>query len=186
MNCPVNQVIPSTATLTQVHHNAGLITSTHPQSTSISTPISISFYSIALHVPHDPAGTSSHPRMQTPVGQTQPAGGKPPSNIPFPPGGIPFHGGPTPPEGQSPFHTPPGGQPPFASYTPIVNPPLAGGKPSFVGNPSHSWGVSLGGTFNQPHVGGHLYNKPLGGVANPVPPGTSCRQSYPGGIQNTT
>jgi hypothetical protein len=139
MNHPVDQVIHPTATPTQVHPNAGLITSTHPQSTSISTLVSTSFYSTAPHVPHDPARTSSHPRMQTPASQTQPAGGKPPSNKPFPPGGLPFHGGPTPPGGQSPFHAPPGGQPPFASYTPVINPPLAGGQPSFVGNPSQSW-----------------------------------------------
>jgi hypothetical protein len=63
MNHPVDQVIHSTATPAQVHPNAGLITSTHPQSTSISTPVSTSFYSTAMHVPHDLAGTSSHPRM---------------------------------------------------------------------------------------------------------------------------
>jgi hypothetical protein len=62
MNHPVNRVIHSTATPAQVHVNVGLITSTHPQSTSISTPISTIFYSTALHVPHDPIGTSSHPR----------------------------------------------------------------------------------------------------------------------------
>jgi hypothetical protein len=98
-NHPVDQVIHPTATPTQVHPNVGLITSTHPQSTSISTSISTSFYSTAPHVPHNPTGTSSHLRMHTPAEQTQLAGGKPPSNIPFPPGGLPFHGGPTPPEG---------------------------------------------------------------------------------------
>jgi hypothetical protein len=79
MNHPVDQVIHPTATPTQVHPNAGLITSTLPQSTSISTLVSTSFYSTAPHVPHDPTGTSSHPRMQTPTGQPQPAGGKSPS-----------------------------------------------------------------------------------------------------------
>jgi hypothetical protein len=102
MNHPVDQVIHSTTTPAQVHPNVGLITSTNPQSTSISTPVSTSFYSTALHVPHDPAGTSSHPRMQTPPSQTKPAGGKPPFNIPFPPRGLPFHCGPAPPGGQPP------------------------------------------------------------------------------------
>jgi hypothetical protein len=186
MNHPIDQVINPTVTLAQVHPNVGLITSTHLQSTSISTPISTIFYSIAPHVPHNPAGTFSHSRMQTPAGQTKLARGKPPYNEPFPPGGIPFHGEPTHPGGQPLFHAPPGGKPPFSSHTPIVNPPLAGGQPSFVGNPSQSSGVSSGGTFTQPHIGGHSYNNPLGGVSNPIPFGTSYAQSYPGCIPNTT
>jgi hypothetical protein len=129
MNHPVDQVIHPTTTPAQVYLNARLITSTHPQSTSISTPVSTSFYSTAPHVPHDPAGTSSHPRMKTSAGPPQPAGGKPPSNEPFPPRGLPFHGGSTPPGGQSPFHTPPRGQPSFASQTPVIHPPLVGGQP---------------------------------------------------------
>jgi hypothetical protein len=56
----------------------------------------------------------------------------------------------------------------------------------FAGNLSKSWGVSSGGTFTQPHVGGHLYNNPLGGVFNHVPSRTSYGQSYPGDILNTT
>jgi hypothetical protein len=132
MNHPVDQVIQPTATPAQVHPNAGLITSTHPQRTSISTSVSTSFYSTAPHVTHDPAETSSHPRMQTPAGQIEPARGKPPSNEPFPPGGLPLHGQPTPPRGQSPFHAPPIGQPPFASQTPVINPPLAGGNPRLL------------------------------------------------------
>jgi hypothetical protein len=138
MNHPVDQVIYPTATPKQVHPNVGLITSTHPQSTSISTSISTSFYSTTLHVPHDLSGTSSHLRMQTPAGQTQLAGGKPPSNIPFPPIGLPFHGGPAPPGGQPLVHAPPRGKPSFSSQTPVIHPPLAGGKPSFAGNPSQS------------------------------------------------
>jgi hypothetical protein len=110
MNHPVDQVINPTVTLAQVHPSARLITSTHLQSTSISTLVSTSFYSTAPHVPHDPAGTSSHSRMKTPVGQTQPDRGQPPSNEPFPLGGLPFHGGPIPPGGQPTFHTLPGGQ----------------------------------------------------------------------------
>jgi hypothetical protein len=132
MNHPVDQVIHPTVTPAQVHPNARLITSTHPQSTSISTPISTSHYSTTSHVLHNPAGTSSHPRMQTLAGQTQLAKGKPPSNEPFPPGGLPIHGGHTPPRGQSPFHAPPRGKPSFASYAPIVNPPLAGGNPRLM------------------------------------------------------
>jgi hypothetical protein len=132
MNHPIDQVIHSTFTPTQVHPNVGLITSTLPQSTSIYTPVSTSLYSTTPHVPHDPAGTSSHLRMQTPLGQTQLARGKPPSNIPVPSGGLPFHGGPAPPGGQPPFHTPPGGQPSFVSHTTVVNPPLAGGNPRLL------------------------------------------------------
>jgi hypothetical protein len=124
--------------------------------------------------------------MHTPASPTQLAGGKPPSNEPFPPGGLPFHGGPTPPRGQPPFHTPPGGKPLFASHTLVINTPMAGGQPSFAGNPSQSWGVSSGGTFIQPHAGGHLYNNPLGGISNPVPSVMSYGQPYPGGIPNTT
>jgi hypothetical protein len=138
MNHPVDQVIHPTATPTQVHPNARIITSTHPQSTSISTLVSTIYYSIVPYVPHDPTGTCSHPRTQTPVGQTKPVGGKPPSNEPFPPGGLPFHGRPTPPWGQPTFHAPPGGQPLFSSHTLVVNPPLAGGQTSFAGNPSQS------------------------------------------------
>jgi hypothetical protein len=184
MNHPVNQVINPTITSAQVHPNVGLITSTHLQGTSI--PTFTIFSSTSPHVPHDPAGTSFHPRMQTPASQTQLTGGKPPSNEHFPPGGISFYGRPTPPGGQPPFHAPPGGKPLFSSHTPDVNPPLVGGKPSFVGNPSQSWGVYSGGTFIQPHGVGHSYHNPLGGVSNLVPSGTSYRQPYPGDIPNTT
>jgi hypothetical protein len=180
MNHPVDRVIHPTTTPAQVHPSARLITSTHPQSTSISTPVSTSFYSTAPHVPHNPAGTSSHPRMQTPAGQTQPDGGKPPSNEPFPPRGLPLHGRPTPPGGQPTFHAPPGGQPPFSSHTLVANPPLAAGQPSFAGK------YLQVGIFTQPHIGGNLYNNPLGGVSNPFPSGTSYGQSYPGDIPNTT
>jgi hypothetical protein len=173
MNHPFVQVIIPTVTSTKVHPNAGLINSTHLQGTSIPTPIFTIFYSTAPHVPHDLVGTYFHPRMQTPTSQTQSIGGKPPHNEPFCSRGLPFYGRPTPPGGQPPFHAPPGGQPSFSSHTPIVNPPMAGGQPSFVGNPSQSWEVSLGGTFIQPHVGGHSYHNPLGGVSNPVPSGTS-------------
>jgi hypothetical protein len=186
MNHPVDQVINPTVTPAQVHPNVGLITSTHIQGTSISTPISTRFYSTTPHVPHDPAWTSSHPRIQTPIGQPQLTGGKPPSNKPFPHGGIPFHGGPTPPGGQPLFMLLLDGNLQFANHTPVVNPPLAEGQPSFVGNPSQFWGVSSGGIFIQPHVGGHSSHNPLGGVSNPIPLGTSYRQPYPGGIPNTT
>jgi hypothetical protein len=138
MNHLVDQVINPTITPTQVHPNSGIVTSTHLQITSISTPVSTRFYSTTPHVPHDLAGTSSHPRMQTPTGQTQQTRGKPPSNKPFPPGGIPFHGGPTPPRRQPHFHAPLGGKPSFCSHTLIINPPIAGGKPSFARNPSQS------------------------------------------------
>jgi hypothetical protein len=111
--------------------------------------------------------------MKTPTGQTQLARGKTPSKEPFPLGGIPFHGGPTPPGGKPTFHAPYGGQPPSASHTSVVNPLLVGGQPSFAGNPSQSWGVSSRGIFTQPHIGGHLYSNPLGGVSNPVPSRTS-------------
>jgi hypothetical protein len=63
MNQPVDQVINPIVTPAQVHPNAGLITTTHLQGTSISTPISTIFYSTAPHVPHNPAGTSVHLRM---------------------------------------------------------------------------------------------------------------------------
>jgi hypothetical protein len=124
--------------------------------------------------------------MQTPASQKQSAGGKPPSNEPFLPGGLPFYGGPTPPRGKPPFHSPHGGKPLFSSHTPVVNPPLAVGKPSFAGNPSQSWGVSSGGTFIQPHILGNSYNNPLGGVSNHVPFKTSFGQPYLGDIPNTT
>jgi hypothetical protein len=135
MNHLVDQVINPTVTLAQVHPNVELITSTHLQRTSTSTPISISFYSTTPHVLDDSAGTSAHLRMQTPASRTQPNGGKPPSNEPFPLGAIPFHGGPTPLGGYPPFHAPPGGKPLFSSDTPVINPSLEGGKPSFAGNP---------------------------------------------------
>jgi hypothetical protein len=76
--------------------------------------------------------------MQTPASQPQLAGGKPPSNEPFPPRGLPFYNRPTPPEGQPPFHTLPGEKPSFSSHTPVIILPLAGGQPSFAGNPSQS------------------------------------------------
>jgi hypothetical protein len=138
MNHPVDQVINPTITPAQFHPNVGLITYIHLQSTSISTPVSTSFYSTNPHIPHDLAGTSSHPRMQTLAGQTQLARGKPSSNKPFPLGGIPFHSGPTPPGGHPPFHAPLGGKPSFSSHSSVVNPSLAGEQPSFVGNPSQS------------------------------------------------
>jgi hypothetical protein len=185
MNHPIDQVINPTVTSAQVHPNVGLITSTHSQGTSIPTPTFTNFHSTAPHVPHDLAGTSLHQRMQTLASQIQPTGGKPPSSGPIPPGRPPSYGGPTPPGGQPPFHVPPGGKPPFASHTPVVNPPLAGGKPSFAGNPSQSWGVSSGGTFTQPHIGGHSYHNPQGGVSNLVPSKPSYGQPYLG-VPNTT
>jgi hypothetical protein len=66
MNHPVDQVINPTVTPAQVHPNARLITSTHLQGTSISTLVSTRFYSTAPHVPHDPVGTSSHPKNADP------------------------------------------------------------------------------------------------------------------------
>jgi hypothetical protein len=186
MNHLIDQVINPTIASAQVHHNVGLITSTLSQGTSIPTPTFTNFHSTAPHVPHDPAETSFHPRMQTLSNQIQPTGGKPPSSGPIPPGGSPFYGRPTPPGGQPPFHAPPRGQPPFASHTPVVNPPLARGQPSFVVNPSQPWGVSSGGTFTQPHIGGNSYHNPQGGVSNLVPSGTYYGQPYPSGIPNTT
>jgi hypothetical protein len=93
--------------------------------------------------------------MQTLTSQIQLTGGKPPYSKTIPPRGPLFYGGPAPPGGHPPFHVPLGGKPPFASHTLVINPPLAGGQPSFVGDPSQSWGVSLGGTFTQPRIGGH-------------------------------
>jgi hypothetical protein len=61
MNHPIDQVINPTVTSSQVHPNAGLITSTHLQGNSIPTPIFTSFYSTAPHVPHNPTGTYFHP-----------------------------------------------------------------------------------------------------------------------------
>jgi hypothetical protein len=188
---PIEQVIDPTVTSTQVHLNVGVITSTHTQGTSTATPTFTPFHSTTPHVPQDPVGTSLHQRMQTLARQTQstvghiPTGGKPPSSGPIPPGGQPSYSGPTPPGGQPPFHVPSGGQPPFTGQTPVVNPPMAGGKPSFVGNPSQSWGVSSGGTFNQPYTGGKSYHNPQGGVSNPVPSGLSYGQPYLG-VPNPT
>jgi hypothetical protein len=186
MNHPIDQVINRNFVLAQVHPNAGLITSTHSQGTSIPTLVFTNFHSTAPHVRHDPTGTSFHPRMHTLANQIQPTGGKPPSRRPIPPRGPPFYVGPNPPRGKPPFHAPPGGQPPFASDTPVVNPPLIGGQPSFVRNPSKPWGVCSGGTFTQPHIGGHSYHNPQGGVSNPVPSGTYYGQPYLGDIPNTT
>jgi hypothetical protein len=169
MNHPINQVINPTITSTQVHPNARLITSTHSQGTSIPTPTFKNFHSIAPHVPYDLARTSLHHRMQTLASQIQLTRGKPPSSGPIPPRRPPSYGGPTPPRGQPPFHIPSGGKPPFAIHTLVINPSLAGGKPSFARNHSKSWGVSSGGTFTQPHVWGHSYHNPQGGVSNPVP-----------------
>jgi hypothetical protein len=124
--------------------------------------------------------------MQTLSGQIQPTGGKPPSSGSIPPGRPPSYGGPTFPRGQPPFHVLLGGKPPFANHTSVVNPPLAGGKPSFARNPSQSWGVSSGRTFTQHHIRGHSYHKPQGGVSNPVPSRPSYGQPYPNDIPNTT
>jgi hypothetical protein len=185
MNHPIDQVINPTVMSAQVNPNARLITSTHSQGTSIPAPTFINFHSTAPHVSHNLAGTSLHQRMQTLSIQIQPIGGKPPSSGPIPPGRPPSYGGPTPPGGQPPFHVLPRGQPPFASHTLVVNSLLEGGQPSFVGNPSQSWGVASGGTFTQPHVGGHSYHNPQGGVLNIVPSRPSYGQPYPG-VPNTT
>jgi hypothetical protein len=133
INHPIDQVINPTIASSQVYPNVGLITFTHSQATSI--PTFTRFHSTTPHVSHDPAGTYFHPRIQTLASQIQLNGGKPPSSRPIPPRGTPFYGGPTPPGGQTPFHAPPRGKPPFSSHTPIVNPPLAGGKPLLTGNP---------------------------------------------------
>jgi hypothetical protein len=63
---------------------------------------------------------------------------------------------------------------------------MVAGKPSSIGNPSQSGGVSYIGTFTQPHVRGHSYNNPQGGVSNPIPSGPYYGQPYSGGIPNTT
>jgi hypothetical protein len=156
MNHPFDQVINPTITLAQVYPNAGFITSTHLQGTSISTPISTIFYSTALHVPHDPIGTSLQLRMKTPTSPTQLARGKPPSKEPFPPEGIRFHGRPTPPGGQPPFHAPPGGQPLLTSHSLVVNPPPEGGNLCLLENLHNpgeylqkalSFNPKLGGTY---------------------------------------
>jgi hypothetical protein len=186
MNHSIDQVINPTVASAQVYPNVGLITYTHSQGTSIPTPAFTNFHSTAPHVPHDLARIYFHPRMQALANQIEPTGGKPLSRGPIPPGRTPSYGGSTPPEGQPPFHVLPGGKPPFASHTLVINPPLVGGQPSFVGNPSQSWGVSLGGTFTQPHVGGHSYHNPQGGISNLVPSGPSYGQRYPSGIPNTT
>jgi hypothetical protein len=83
MNHPIDQVINPTITSAQVHPNAGHVTSTHSQGTSIPTPIFTKFHSTAPHVPHDLAGTSFHQRMQTLSIQIQSTRGKPPSIKPF-------------------------------------------------------------------------------------------------------
>jgi hypothetical protein len=70
-----------------------------------------------------------------------PTGGKPSSSGSIPPKGQPSFSGPTPPGGQPPLHVPFGGQPPFTCQTIVVNQPMAGGKPSFVGNPSQYLGI---------------------------------------------
>jgi hypothetical protein len=128
MNHPIDQVINPTITSSQVHPNAGIITSTHSQGTLIPTPTFTNFHSTSPHVPHDLAGTSFHQRMQTLASQIQLTGGKPPSSEPIPPRRTPFYGRPTPIGGQPPFYVPPGGKPPFSNHTPIVNPSLAGGN----------------------------------------------------------
>jgi hypothetical protein len=53
------------------------------------------------------------------------------------------------------------------------------------GNPSQSWGVPSGGTFNQPYPGGKSYHNPQGGVSNLVPSRLSFGQPYPG-VPNPT
>jgi hypothetical protein len=138
MNHPIDQVINPTVASAQVYLNARLITSTHSQGTSIPAPTFTYFHSTAPHVPHDLARTYFHMRMQTLSNQIKPIGGKPPSSGHVPPGRPPSYGGTTPPGGQPPFHFLPRGKPPFASDTLVVNPPLAGGKPSSIGNPSQS------------------------------------------------
>jgi hypothetical protein len=124
--------------------------------------------------------------MQTLGNQIQPNIGKPPSSKPVPPRIPPSYGGPTPPGGQPPFHVFHGGKPPFPSHTPVINPPLVGGKPSSARKPSQLWGVSSRGTFTQPHVGGHSYHNPQGGVSNHVPSRLSYGQPYSVGIPKTT
>jgi hypothetical protein len=185
MNHSIDLVINPIVTSAQVHPNAGLITSTHSQGTSIPTPTFTNFHSTTPHVPQDPVEISFHLRMQTLASQIQSIGGKASSSGPIPPRKPPSYGGPTPPRGQPPFHVLPEGRHPFSSHTPIVNPLLAGGKPLFVGNPSQSWGLSSVGTFTQPHVGGHSYHNPQGGVSNHVPSGPSYGQAYPS-VPNTT
>jgi hypothetical protein len=160
MNHPIDRVNNPTITSAQVHPNVGLITSTLSQGTSIPTPTFTIFHSTAPHVPHNLARIYLHHKMQTLASQIQPNGGKPPSSGPIPPGIPPSNHGPPPPGGQPPFHVPSGGKHPFASHTPVINTLLAGGKPLFSGNHSQSWGVSSGGTFTQPHIGGHSYHNP--------------------------
>jgi hypothetical protein len=99
MNHPIDQVINPIVISVQVHPNAGLITSTHSQVTSIPTPTFTNFHSTAPHVSHDPAGTSLQQRMLTLASQIKSTRGKPPSSRPIPSGRLPSYGGPTPPGG---------------------------------------------------------------------------------------
>jgi hypothetical protein len=82
--------------------------------------------------------------MKTLASQIQLTRGKPPSNGPIPPRRTPSYRRPTHPRGQPPFYVTPRGETPFASHTLVINLALARGKIVFVGNPSQSWGVSLG------------------------------------------
>jgi hypothetical protein len=84
MNHPIDQFIKPIVTSAQVHPNARLITSTHSQGTSIPTLTFTNIHSTTPHVPHDLAGTSFHPRIQTLANQIQQTGGKPPSSGPIP------------------------------------------------------------------------------------------------------
>jgi hypothetical protein len=138
MNHPIDQVINPTISSAQFYPNAGLITSTHSQGTSICTPTFKNFHSTAPHVPHDPTRICFHRRMLTLASQIQLIGGKPPSSRSIPPGIQPSYGGPTPPYGQPPFHVLPRGKPLFASHTSIINAQLVGGKSSSIGNHSKS------------------------------------------------
>jgi hypothetical protein len=188
---PIEQVVDPAATSTQIHLNVGVVTPNHAQGTSTVTPTTTPLHTTTPHVPQDPVGTPLHQRMQTLSIHTQSTmgqiltGGKPSSSGPIPPGGKPSSSGPIPPGGQPPLHIPFGGQPPFTGQTTVVNQPMAGGKPSFVGNPSQSWGVPQGGTFNQPYHGGKSYHNPQGGVPNPVPSGLYFGQPYLG-VPNPT
>jgi len=100
-------------------------------------------------------------------------------------GGKTSSSGPVHPGGQPTLHIPSRGQLPFIGQNPVVTQPMAGGKPSFLGNPSQSWGSPQGCTFHQPYQGWKSYHNPQGGIPNPFPSRLYFGQHYPG-VPNPT
>jgi hypothetical protein len=136
---PINQMINPTTTFRQVKSEIGVVLPSHLQSTLMVTP-TILLQAIDSYTPQNLVGTPSHQRMKNPSTKKNPTARK------IPIGGQPQFNGQIPTRGKPLFGTQilTGGELLFTIQIPVSTQTMAGGQfqPSFIGNPSQTWGPS--------------------------------------------